>query len=60
MWAGYASSLVLAGQAKISRQRIGLDREIHGFGGLVHGMKNLGPRRAVTTFHGSESESGSS
>ena len=35
----------------------GPDREIHGLGGLVRELKNLGPHRSVTDFHGSRSGS---
>ena len=31
------------------------DHEIHGLGGLVHGLKTLSPHRSVTGFHGSGS-----
>ena len=36
------------------------DREIHGLGVLVHGLKNLGPHRFVTDFHNLESVSSDS
>ena len=38
----------------------GPDREIHGLGGLVRGLKSLGPHRSVTGFHGSRSGFGGS
>ena len=34
----------------------GSDHEIHDLGRLVHEMKNLGPHRSVTDFHGSRSD----